>query len=409
MIHTDDVKQIMIILLILYLISFTKKSLNMMNKLLYYCSLILFIIALSCATGQQDLQRGDYDGSIKKAIERLRSNPNNSKASSTLKQAYPLSLNYHQTKIQNLKASSKAFKWEEILASYVRLNAIHEDLQRCPACLQVVKNPQNFITEAEAARTEAAEERYQAGMAALNQQERVAAQQAFNHFKKAGQLKRNYKDVALKQEEALEQATLKVVVERVPDPYNQATVNSTYFNEKLVEYLQRNSSPNQFVRLYAAQEAVAANVKSPDHYVMMSFQNFAIGQPLIQERVENASKDSVVIGQVEVDGVKRDVYGTVTAKVTVYEKTLPVTGQLNMQIMDANNQSIFQQQYPSTYNWSNEWGNFNGDERALTTAQLRICNEKEEPLPPHDELFIEFSRPIFSDATSQLSNYYRNR
>ena len=380
-----------------------------MNKLVHYCSAITFILLISCSTGKQDLQRGDYESSIKKSIERLRSNPNNSKAQQTLQEAYPLTLSYHQNKVQNMKASSQAFKWEGILSSYLRLNAIYEDLQRCPTCLRLVSNPQNFISEAEEARGKAAEERYQAGIMALDQQERKAAQTAYRHFQKAAQLKRNYKDTPIKLQESLDQATLKVVVERVPDPFNQTAVKSDYFNEKLMEYIKRNPNPNRFVRLYAAQEAVAANIQKPDHYVLITFQNFVMGQSSVRESTENASKDSVIIGQVDVDGEKRDVYGTVTAKVTVYDKTLKVNGALDMQIIDAySNQPRMQQQFPNEYEWSNKWGNFNGDQRALTPEQLSICNEKEQPLPQSNELFIEFSKPMFNQVVSRIRNYYQN-
>jgi len=380
-----------------------------MRKLVTYCSLFILFSLIACSSGKQDLQRGNYESSIKKSIERLRSNPNNKKAQATLQEAYPLTLNFHQNRIQNLKTSTQAFKWEDILSSYARLNAIYEDLQRCPTCLRIVNNPQNFTAEAENARKEAAEARYQAGIIALHQQERKAAQQAYRHFKQVDRLLANYKDTQLKLQESLNQATLKIVVEQVPAPFNQTAVTSDYFNERLFDYLKRNPNPNSFVRLYAARDARDANIQQPDHYVMMSFQNLVIGNANIQESVQEASKDSVIIGQVEVDGASRDVYGTVTAKITTYNKSVKVNGLLNMRIIDAyTNQTKLEQQFPHEYVWTNQWGNFNGDERALTPEQVRICNEKEQPLPQNNIFFQQFSDPLLNQVTNRIWTYYKN-
>lgn len=381
-----------------------------MKTLIHYCFLVIVSLLLSCSSGKQDLQRGNYEGSVKKSIDRLRSNPGNKKAQETLQQAYPLTVNFHKNKVANAKASSKQFKWEDILDSYLKLNAIYNDLQRCPTCLSLINNPQNFTNEAEEARTSAAEDRYNAGIIDLDLNEREAAKRAYHNFKRADQLKRNYKDVQIKIKEALNIATIKVVIEQVPAPFNLPDVQVDYFNEKLVEYIKTNKKPNNFVRLYSAREAMDANIQSPDQYVMMTFQNYSRGRSNIRETVENASRDSVIIGQVDVDGVKKDVYGTVSAKVTVYDKTLRINGTLSMQIMDGHtNQARLQEQFPNEYIWSNKWGNFNGDERALTTEQKQICNEKERPLPTDRELFIEFSKPIFNQVTTRIRNFYRNQ
>lgn len=379
-------------------------------KRLVLSSIILgMAFLLACSSGKQDLQRGDYETSIRKAIDRLRNSPGNKKAQETLREAYPLMVKYHTDKVANLKTSNKTFKWETILSSYLRLNGIYESLQRCPACLRLVNTPQNFTMEADEARTNAAEARYQQGLMELDHHERESAKRAYKHFQRAEKLKSNYKDARQKMEEALHEATLKVVIEKVPSLANHPEVNSEYFNEKIVEYFKLNANPNEFVRFYSTQEARDVNLQKPDHYVMMSFQSFAIGRPQIKESTINAEKDSVIIGQVDVEGETRDVYGTVTAKITVYEKTMRINGTLSLQVVNAySSQNQLQEQFPSEYIWTNRWGNFNGDERALTNEQKEICSRKEETLPQSKDLFIDFSRPIFEQVTNRLTSYYRS-
>ncbi len=56
-------------------------------------TLLLIIIVgslFSCSTGKKALQKGDYANAVFKSVERLRGNPDNKNAVSTLRNAYPL-------------------------------------------------------------------------------------------------------------------------------------------------------------------------------------------------------------------------------------------------------------------------------------------------------------------------------
>lgn len=53
-------------------------------------------------------------------------------------------------------------------------------------------------------------------------------------------------------------------------------------------------------------------------------------------------------------------------------------------------------------------GNFyKGDERALTDKQLKMTNNSDVVMPPaNQDLFIEFTKPIFDQTVSFVRNYY---
>ncbi len=136
----------------------------------------------------------------------------------------------------------------------------------------------------------------------------------------------------------------------------------------------------------------------PDHVVTLQFDDFSVGQTLIETKTDDVtSKDSVKVGETTVAGKKVPVYNKVTAKLSRSRKTVLSGGILDMQIKDFDNKKIvYQQKFPGEYTWVSEWGSFNGDERALTPEQKRITKAKELLPPPPQQLFVEFSKPIYS-------------
>ena len=95
------------------------------------------------------------------------------------------------------------------------------------------------------------------------------------------------------------------------------------------------------------------------------------------------------------------------ANVTQSRKTVRSAGLLDMQIKDFRTKRVVnQEKFNGEYNWMCEWAHFNGDERALTPAQLRKCKSQELLPPDPQQLFIEFSKPIYERLTSKLQTYY---
>ncbi len=370
-------------------------------------SLLLYLAA--CSSGKQALQRGNYEESVLKAINRLRSNPDHKKARATLQEGFPLTVSYHLERVAALKNSSEPFRWESILDSYNTLTMLHSELQRCPACRQLVSGSRSYLNEAADARYQAASDRYRAGVQALNRDNgRISAKEAFLHFRRANELQPDYRDVRAKMDEAYFFATLKVVLEQIPVHSRTMGLSHEFFQNKINEFAS-SVRMNEFVRFYTPQEAQATKLAKPDHVVRPQFDEFVVGQVFLKESTETFTRDSVVVGQVKVEGVNKDVYGKVSAQFTTFRKTISSRGLLDMQIYDPTaNRVVNQQKMPGEFVWQSEWGTFKGDERALTRKQLEICQLREVPPPPPQDLFIEFCKPIYGQVTAHLQNYYRN-
>jgi hypothetical protein len=148
----------------------------------------------------------------------------------------------------------------------------------------------------------------------------------------------------------------------------------------------------------------------PNHILSLEFDDFVLGQTLVESKTKELKRDSVIVGQYkDKDGVSHDVYGTVKANFTTYRKTLASTGILNFEIRDAySNQVLIQRKLGGEDIWQYEWASFNGDERALTKEELRMTKLKEVPPPAPQELFAAFIDRIYDQVLGQVRQLYRN-
>jgi hypothetical protein len=84
-------------------------------------------------------------------------------------------------------------------------------------------------------------------------------------------------------------------------------------------------------------------------------------------------------------------------------------GILSLEIKKGYNGSrILLENFPGEFVWFNEWGSYNGDKRALSKEDLQIVKNAKIAPPPHRQLFLEFTRPIYVRLTDRLRGFYRN-
>ena len=109
------------------------------------------------------------------------------------------------------------------------------------------------------------------------------------------------------------------------------------------------------------------------------------------------------------EGKTVPVYNTVKAKLVVTRKEVLSNGLLSMVVVDARTNGILSHnKFTGEYLWVNSWARFNGDERALSDAQLNLCKQKEIQPPGAQELFFEFTKPIYSQLIPSLRGFYQN-
>ena len=372
-----------------------------------FIPLIISLILISCTAGKKALERGDYYNATLLAANRLRSNPNSEKALQAVKEGYPMAINYFQGKIDNALTANNPFKYSEVVGYYESMNKLSDEVSRCPAALKVLPKVNYYSNELAQTKTLAAEEQYNAGLNNEKMNTRLSWKDAFINYRQANLFSPGYKDTDRRMALAKENATLKVIVEQI-QVTRKYQLTADFFLNQVIESLTRNR-PNEFVAYYSPESAERAGVKKPDQLLRMNFDEFVVGQVYDKESTTDLSRDSVEVGTVTLpDGKKMKAYNTVKAKLTISRRELISNGVLDVSIIDlAKNNVISQRKFPGQFVWFVEWGSYKGDERALTNEQIAACNRKPISPPGPQDLFIEFTKPIFNQVGPFLRSFYQ--
>ena len=380
-----------------------------MRTPLKYLALSSIIFILSCSrSGTKALEKGNYYEAVLQSVDKLRKDSDNSKASDVLVNAYRNAQEEFTRDIARTRNANQQFRWEAILEYYNKLNRMQEVIERCTACRRIV-SPQTYFQETEEARENAADERYVLGDDILSRKKisKLDARVAFDHFEQITIFAPNYKDARNRMDEALDLGSVHVILEQPKVNSRLYQYSNEYFQEKVEEFLRTNRRINKFIRFYSPKEAKTVRLK-PDQVVRLEIIDFVVGETNVSTDRQNVmSRDSVKTGEATVNGKKVPVYDKVTATIIKSRKVVRSRGLLSMEIFDyQTNKTLSREEIPGEFTWVNEWASFNGDERALTTSELNMTRNREQLPPPPQQLFIEFSKPIYDQVTSRIRRFY---
>lgn len=369
--------------------------------------IILFTsVLLACSSGKKAYERGDYYASVMQAVARLRQNIDHSKSQQTLKSAYPLAIDQLEGQAKNQIASNTQFKWKNAIASYNQINNMYEAIRQCPGCLAVVPNPKNYYSQVGDLKEKAAEESYEAGITALMKGTRNDAKNAFFLFTDANNFVPGYKEVIDYIDKSKFDATLKVIIEQIPVP-TRYNLSGGFFQDKVEEFLHGNYPDRSFIRFLTPEEAQSISLERADQILRIQFDDFSVGNTTLTQKEETVTKDSVIVGEVIVEGKKIPAYNTVKAKLTTFRKEVVSQGLLSMVVVDANTKGILNhQKFNGGYTWVSSWASFNGDDRALSPQQLALCKQRETQPPIPQDLFLEFTRPLYDQLIPSIRRFY---
>ena len=377
----------------------------------YFSILLVGILFLnSCSTGLKSLQRGDYYDAILKAANRLSSDPDNRKASQVVRDGYPLAVAYYQEEIDQILTGNDPFKWKRTLEIMQTVNQISDEIRRIPAARKLVSSPKNYTTEMVDVQNRAAQEFYDAGTDALSRKSREAAKQAYSHFLNADGLVRGFRDTKQKIVESKDLATLKVVVEQIP-VNGKYEYSAQFFYDNVFQMLNQQFQENGFVRFFSPEEAEKSRLKYPDMVLQMGFYDFFIDRPQHFEEEKELSRQVEEKYQVK---ISKDSTATRTRTLTKKGKIKILTDQvasgglLELKAVEFQSQKIvFTDKIPGQFTWQNKYGIFVGDKEVLDNELTAILNNKMVMPPPSQDMFVLFTKPIFNQLGSKLTNYFK--
>jgi len=368
-----------------------------------YFILLATIMFTSCSTGKKALQKGDYFSAITKAVDRLKSAPDNKNASNVLREGYPTTIQWVQEELVLIQNTSAPFKWESAINIMEQSNRLSDEIRRTPAARNIIRNPKDYTSELNVIYERAADERYNAGLTEFEFNTRESARMAFEHFRLADQFVPGYKDARELMETAKELATIKVILEAIPVNVSRYELSAEFFYNQVFEYLNHEFDQYSFVNFYTPFQAEKENLENPDYIVAMEFFDFSVGNLSHTEKEENLEK------KVKIDSkdTTKIQYKTYKAKLKIYTDEVLSGGSLRVRIVEpATDKLLSDNIFPGTFSWVNQYAMFVGDEEALDKEQLRLTKGGVLPLPPQQDLFIEFTKPIYGQLTPYLKRFF---
>lgn len=373
--------------------------------------LILMAVLLSaCSTGKKSLERGNYYDAIMKAVNRLGSDTDNRKAAQVVQEGYPMAIAYYQEEIDMILSGNDPFKWKQTLDIMQTVNRMSDGIRRVPAARKLVSNIKTYSSEMTDVQNKAAQEYYDAGMDALNRDTRESAKQAFFHFQNADGMVRGFKDTRQKILEAKDMATLKVIVEQIP-VNGKFEYSAQFFYDNVFQMLNQQFQENSFVNFYSPEEAKRSKLKYPDVVLQMGFYDFYIDRPQHFEEEKDLSREIEEKYEVK---VSRDSTVTRTrlvpkkGKIKIMTDQVGSGGLLELKAVDYQTRKIlFTDKIPGEFTWKNQYGMFLGDKELLDAELTKIINNKMVMPPAAQDMFVLFTKPIFSQLTGKLTNYFK--
>lgn len=373
----------------------------MKNTVVLFC--LATILLFSCSTGKKALQKGDYYSAIKKAVERLKSAPENKSAIKVLREGYPMTLEWTQEEMDLVMSSNSPAKWERAISLMEQVNHLSSLIRSSPAARKIIRDPKTYTSELNMVYEKAAGVRYNDGLEALEMNTRESARIAFDHFMAANRYVDDYKNVKELLQNAKEMATVKVILQTIPTP-SRYKLSSEFFYDQVFKYLNNQYGPNSFINVYTALQANKEVLKNPDFIVNMEFFDFSVGNLAHSEKEENLENKV----KIETKDTTRVRYKTYKAKLKTFIDQVKSGGTLRVRIVDPSSDKLMLDELiPGSFTWVNEYAMFVGDEKALTQKQIDLTKKKVLPLPPEQDLFVEFTKPIYNQVITKINRFFR--
>ena len=369
----------------------------------------VFILAISvilldaCVSGQAALKKGDYYDAVLESIQRLRTSPDNKKATAVLQQGYPLAIEYIDLNIQNGITADDPKKWRNAVKGYEQINLINDQIKTSLGAMKVIPKPATRFKELADVKVKAAEESYVAGVDALMRNTRNDSKEAYFDFKEANTYEPGYKECIEMMTQAEFNATLRVAYEEI----NASQINYGSL-QPIVNGLQRQFlsfkpitqkdtvPPQQFLRIVFNgyhQDGQAAGVTS-------------LLKALVTSSAEEVKRDIKTGEKKGPDGKTVDVMETVTARITYYHKSKRSASNATFTITDGNTTAVLQSENViGNASWQQDWATYTGDSRALSTSQLNLCKVR-ETTPSDQDLFNQAMQNLESNLSNQLNSFY---
>lgn len=387
---------------------------------IYSAYLLLLLFVVACKSPQKLYEKGDYDGSIRLAIERLRKKRVDEDDVKTLVEAFNYINSREADKLTRLRAEQRTDeRWREIydLANKIRARQdlvkplVDFDDQKYYGLLADLKftNVDYAISES---RDGAAESLYKNGSENLNKArngERLRARDAYNDFNSISNYYATYKDVATLKEEALRLGINHVFFTVVND---SRVILPADFDKALKSLFVRDLN-TQWVKYHTFKEETLRY----EYDIVTRVTRIDIGPEAIDrnQHFEEADVEDGfetvydANGKIKLDTAGKEVKRTKFKKVraTVFEvhqhKEARVFGYLEY-YDNRTKEKVLSTPIESNAVFNHYAVRFEGDRRALTKETQRRLGGSPVPFPNDEEILMLASETMKTRAKNIIDD-----
>jgi hypothetical protein len=372
---------------------------------------LLSIAFLACGSGNK-IYRTTEDKTLLKTIKALDKNPDNAQLRADLNDLYKQAAQSHLDLIDLYNRQTDLSRWDNILKEYQSLRSLSETVNASATAQQILKVPL-YVSELETSKQNAAAAYYDYAVQEMNRDSREDYKEAWYAFRKADAYIPGFKDARAQMAIAFQKGTVNVVINPVRDNsyyYNNLgsnrygnSFNNDNFQRNLVRDLGGAYNRTLPAMFYTDWEAITKNIR-PDWQVDLTWENLDVPRPYSKNYSRSLSKQ-VEIGK---DTSGKSIYQTVYATLSITKKYFTATGDIMLQITDANTrQSLLSQRYSDTYNWQQEGATYSGDSRALDTNDWTLVNTRSWQMPRSEEILEQLYNKLYPTVKNAIYNAVR--
>jgi len=270
--------------------------------------IIMTLILAGCGSSKKQLEKGNYDAAIDKAVKQLRKDSKDAKQADILVQSYRIASEQDNERVRFLKMENKPNNWDEIYLVYKALND-RQALVRTVTPLNINGRSIDFpyvdyVPEMVNAKRKAADFYYGHGIELMKTNIKENYRQAFAEFMRAKNYVGDYEGIDSKIQEAKYQGMSRVFVSiqnssiiKFPPEFEQdlLALDLPTLNSEWVEYhtqnLNGNTQYDYFVNVNVKNVAVSPdNTVNKDSVIKKDVED---GFTYVLDKKGNVSRDSL--------------------------------------------------------------------------------------------------------------------
>ncbi len=378
---------------------------------------ILAIILSGCGSSKKQLQKGNYDAAIAKAVKQLRKKPSDVKQIDILERAYNVANDKDNERIRFLKMEGRPNNWDNIYLVYKSLSD-RQSLVNTVTPLN--KNGKSidfpyvdYMAEMVAAKRRAADFYYAHGIELMKSNIKESYRQAYSEFLRAKDYVGDYEGIDGKIQDAKELGMSRVLVSiqnnsiiKFPTEFEQdlLALNLPALNSEWVLYYTQNLN-NDTKYDYFVDVNIKNVMVSPDQIIQKDTvikKEVEDGYSYMLDRQGNVMKDTLG------NDIKMKKYKSLQCALveSIQRKVCQIDG--DVQVIQANPDKILKKD-PIGARSDFEFVSSRalGDTQALSAAQLEKTRTTPAPFPTDIEMVVRCSEPLKAAIRGAIQNNKR--